>query len=159
MLVRGELDATLLYLTDRNLVDRSRIDLSTVAGIRTLFPDPEAEARRYFAKTGIYPINHAVVVRRSLVERYPWVALNLYSAFAAAKDEANRCGHAMLTAYFETGLLGDNVRRTLGNDPLAYGLRAARVVVETIAQYLNEQGLTPRIVRPEEIFAPSTLDL
>src|SRR5262245_57913513 len=43
MLVRGELDATLLYLTDRNLVDRSRVDLSTVAGVRPLFPDPDDE--------------------------------------------------------------------------------------------------------------------
>ena len=65
----------------------------------------------------------------------------------------------MLKAYFETGLLGDNVHRTLANDPMAYGLKATRVVVETIAEYLHEQGLTLRIVRPEEIFAPSTLDL
>jgi 4,5-dihydroxyphthalate decarboxylase len=159
MLVRGELDATLLYLTDRNLVDRSRVDLSSVAGIKMLFPDPEAEGRRYFAKTGIYPINHTVVVRRSLLERYPWIALNLYSAFVAAKQEADRCGHAMLKAYLDTGLIGDDVRRTLEKDPLAYGLKATRRVVETIAQYLHEQGLTPRVVRPEEIFAPSTLDL
>src|SRR5437899_110753 len=37
MLVRGELDATLLYLTHRNLVDRSRIDLSNDARFRPLF--------------------------------------------------------------------------------------------------------------------------
>jgi hypothetical protein len=33
------------------------------------------------------------------------------------------------------------------------------VVVETIAQFLHEQRLTPRAIRTEEIFAPSTLDL
>src|SRR5260370_16564484 len=85
MLLAGELDATLLYLTDRNLVDRSRIDLSADKRVRPLFPDRAAEGRRYYAKTGIYPINHAVVVRRSLVEQHPWIALNLYSAFAPAR--------------------------------------------------------------------------
>ena len=65
MLTRGELDATLLYLTNPNLVDRSRIDLSADKRIRTLFPDRPAEGRRYYAKTGLYPINHTVVVRRA----------------------------------------------------------------------------------------------
>jgi 4,5-dihydroxyphthalate decarboxylase len=159
MLVRGELDATLLYLADTNLVDRSRLDLSAAAGIRPLFPDPIAEGRRYFAKTGIYPINHTVVVRRSLFERHPWIALNLYSAFVAAKDEVARYGNSMLSSYFETGLLNGDARQALDSDPLACGLKAARPVVETVAQYVHEQGLTSRRVLPEEIFAPSTLEL
>ena len=50
--------------------------------VRPLF-DRLAEGRRYYAKTGIYPINHAVVVRRSLVEQHPWIALKLYAAWAA----------------------------------------------------------------------------
>jgi 4,5-dihydroxyphthalate decarboxylase len=159
MLVGGELDATLLYLTDRNLVDRSRLDLSTVPGIRPLFADPIAEGHRYFRKTGIYPINHTVVVRRSLFERYPWLALNLYSAFLAAKDEVVRGGLAMLQPYLDTGLLGEEARRGLDADPMAYGLKGTRTVLETVAQYVHEQGLTPRRVGLEEVFAPSTLDL
>src|SRR5260221_2671126 len=93
MLVSGELDATLLYLTHRNLVDRSRIDLSVDKRVRALFPDRAAEGRRYYAKTGIYPINHTVVIRRPLVEKHPWIALNLYSAFAAARAEVLRAGN------------------------------------------------------------------
>jgi 4,5-dihydroxyphthalate decarboxylase len=68
MLTRGELDATLLYLTNPNLVDRSRIDLSADKRIRPLFADRAAEGRRYYAKTGLYPVNHTVVVRRTLIE-------------------------------------------------------------------------------------------
>ena len=90
MLVRGELDGALHYLPERNLVDRSRVDVSGVT--RYLFPDPAAEGRRYFAKTGLFPINHTVVVRRSLLESHPWIALNLYSAFVAAKEEIARSG-------------------------------------------------------------------
>ena len=43
MMIRGELDATLLYLTDRNLVDRSRVDVNAAARVRTLFADHAAE--------------------------------------------------------------------------------------------------------------------
>ena len=108
-----------------------------------LFPDPAAEGRRFYAKTGLFPINHTVVVRRSLLEKHPWIALNLYSAFVAAKEEIARYGQSYLQWYFETGLLDGNVKRTLAeHDPLAYGFKASRPVLETIAQYVHEQGLS-----------------
>src|SRR5215470_10842146 len=128
MVLGGELDATLLYLTATNLVDRSRIDLARDPRVRRLFPDRDAEARRYYAKTGLYPINHTVVVRRSLIERHPWIALNLYSAFAAARDEVVRRGSDYLQPFFAVGLLGDEARRALAQDPMGYGLKAARPV-------------------------------
>jgi 4,5-dihydroxyphthalate decarboxylase len=158
MLLRGELDGALLYLVHPNLIDRSTADVSGVT--RHLFPDPAAEGRRFYAKTGLFPINHTVVVRRSLLERHPWIALNLYSAFVAAKDEIARYGQSYLHWYFETGLLDESLKRTLaGNDPLAYGFKASRAVLETIAQYVHEQGLSARRVKLEELFVPSTLDM
>jgi 4,5-dihydroxyphthalate decarboxylase len=159
MLVAGELDATLLYLTDRNLVDRSRLDLSTDSRVRPLFPDRAAEGRRYYAKTGIYPINHAVVIRRSLLEQHSWIALNLYSAFAAARAQVLRAGSAALASHLETGILGEELHKTLAVDPMAYGVKATRKVLETIASYVHAQGLTDRVVKIEELFAPATLDL
>lgn len=158
MLVRDELDATLLYLTHANLVDRSRIDLTNHPKVRPLF-DRNAEARRYFAKTGLYQINHTVVVRRTLLEQHPWIALNLFSAFAAARNEVARRGADYLAPFWTTGLLGDDTGRVLATDPMAYGVKAARPVLETIAAYVHEQGLTDRRVALEELFAPSTLDL
>jgi 4,5-dihydroxyphthalate decarboxylase len=159
MLLKGELDGTLLYLANRNLVDRSRVDITGDPRMRYLFPDRKAEGRRYFAKTGLYPINHAVVVRRALVERHPWLALNLYHAFNAARARVLQRGQEMLTSFNELGLLDDNARRALATDPMAYGVKANRRVLETITQYVHDQGLTSRRVGLEEIFAPSTLDL
>jgi 4,5-dihydroxyphthalate decarboxylase len=159
MLVTGQLDATLLYLTDRNLVDRSRIDLSADKRVRPLFPDRAAEGRRYYAKTGIYPINHTVVVRRALLEQHPWIALNLYAAFASARAQVLRAGGVALSSHFETGLLGDDARSALAADPMAYGVRATRKVLETIANYVHAQGLTDRLVKIEELFVTATLDL
>ena len=159
MLARGELDATVHYLKEANLVDRSRVDLASVADVRPLFPDLAAEGRRYHAKTGLYPINHCVVVRRSLLERHPWIALNVYGAFVAAKDDIRSRTDAALQPYFETGALADGARKALAHDPMPYGVQAARPVLETIAQYVHEQGLTPRRVGLEEVFAASTLEL
>jgi 4,5-dihydroxyphthalate decarboxylase len=158
MLTRGELDATLLYLPYRNLVDRSRIELAADPRVHPLF-DRLVEGRRYYAKTGIYPINHTLVVRRTLLERHPWIALNLYSAFTAARAQVLRAGATALASHLETGLLGDDVKRTLAADPMAYGVKATRKVLETIADYVHEQGLTQGRVAIEELFAPSTMDL
>jgi hypothetical protein len=41
---------------------------------------------------------------------------------------------------------------------MASGLKATRLVVETWRNTCTSKA-SPRIVRPEEIFAPSTLDL
>ena len=158
MMVRGELDATLLYLTNPNLVDRSRIDLSKDPHIKPLF-DRAAEGKRYFAKTGIYQINHGMVIRRSIFERYPWAALNIYNAFAEARANVIRARDTALHRHYEPGLIGDDVRRVLATDPMAYGVTGSRKVLETVTQYVHEQGLTSRRVALDEMFAPSTMEL
>jgi 4,5-dihydroxyphthalate decarboxylase len=57
-------------------------------------------------------------------------------------------------------LLDESANRTLADhDPLAYGFKASRAVLETIAQYVHEQGLSARRVELKEIFAASTLDV
>jgi 4,5-dihydroxyphthalate decarboxylase len=158
MMVKGELDATLLYLTNPNLVDRSRIDLFKDDRFSPLF-DRKVEGPRYYAKTGIYQINHGMVLRRSLHERYPWAAINIYNAFAKARADVIRARDTSLHRHYEPGLIGDEVRRALATDPMAYGVKGNRQVLETITQYVYEQGLSARRVSLEELFAPSTLDL
>ena len=158
MLVNGKLDGTLLYLPAPNLVDRSTINLDNVDYVKPLFRDANTETRRYFAKTGIYPINHAVVIKRELYERHPWLALNLYHAFVAAKEDVERETAETLKSYFDTGLIDPAAKQALQADPKAYGMKASRNVIETVAQYVHEQGLTDHRVAVEELFAASTLD-
>jgi 4,5-dihydroxyphthalate decarboxylase len=159
MIVAGKIDATLSYLNAANLVDRSRIDLSGRSDVRLLFPDPAAEAHRYYAATGVYPINHTLVVRRSLLEEHPWIAQSLYQAFATVKAQRTKDREELLAPYFAVGGLGADTAVALRQDPLAYGIKAARPVLETIARYTFEQGLAKRLVSLDEIFAPSTMDL
>ena len=158
MMVNGELDATLLYLTNPNLVDRSRIDLSKDDRFRPLF-DRTTEGPRFFKKTGIYQINHGMVIRRSIFERHPWAALNIYNAFAKARGDVIRARDTALHRHYEPGLIGDDVRKALATDPMVYGVKQNRKVLETITQYVHEQGLAKRRVPLEEMFAPSTMDL
>ena len=159
MMLNKELDATLLYITDANLVDRARIDLHNHPDIRPLFTDPLAEGHRFYDKTGIFPINHGMVVRRSLLEQHPWIALNLFRTFRAAKDSAAAKAKELAEPYFITGALPHEARAGLATDPFPYGVQANRKTLETIASYLHEQGLTAHMVALEDIFAPSTLEL
>src|SRR5690606_36767532 len=105
MLVSGEIDATLLYLSGNNLVDRSRVKIEDHPEIKLLFPDPVQEGIRYYQKTGIMPINHCIVIRRSLVEKYPWLVLNIYKGFKAAKEIELRRLNEWTETHFQLGWL------------------------------------------------------
>ena len=159
MLMDGSLDATLLYITDRNLVDRSRAEAGDRSGIKRLFPDVAAEGRRFYQKTNILPLNHCVVVRRSLYERYPWIVLNIYNACVAAKEHAMQGALAVIEPHFTAGLLDPSARAALRGDPFPYGIKGSLPTLEMLARILNEQGLTDRVVGLDEIFAKQTLDL
>jgi len=158
-LLSGELDASLFYIADANLVDRSRVDLRNDRRVHPLFPDPVAEGARYYQKTGIFPMNHCVVVRRTLYERYPWLGLNLYNAFVSAKERIATQTRELVDVYLSMGLLTPEIGAVFVTDPFPYGVKRNRNTLETLARYSYEQGLTPRVVTLEEIFAPNTLAL
>ena len=159
MLVEGRLDAALHYLSANNAVDRSRIRLEDRSDIHLLFADPAEEGRRYYAKTGFFPINHAMVVRRSIAERHPWVVLNLFNAFREAKDKWLAQVSEAVETHVQLGLLPREAAVQLRKDPYPYGVVANRSILETIARYSHEQGLTPRVLPLDEIFPANTLAL
>jgi 4,5-dihydroxyphthalate decarboxylase len=156
MLMSGELDGALHYLHGNNLVDRSRVRLAERSEVRLLFTDGLAEGRRYFVKTGLYPVNHGMVVRRSIYEKHPWVVLNIYNAFRKAKEAWLERLAAEALPYVQTGLLPPEANDNLKRDLFPYGVVANRALLETLALYSHEQGLTPRLVKPEELFPPNT---
>ena len=155
MILAGEIDAIVHYIVNPNLVDRSTADLWHHPDIRPLFPDPLAEGVRYYKKTGLLPINHGMVIKREIAERHPWVVLNLLKAFVRANDiaERERIEHAQY--HVATGLVDSE---KISAPLVKHGVKANRLVLETAAQYSEEQGLTPRRVTLEEVFAASTLD-
>ena len=157
MLLRGELDALLFYPPVRDVVDPHGGSYALVGhpGVRKLFPDVAAEGRRYFAATGIYPINHCVVVRRQLAQADPFLVEHLYAAFTTAKEEQERRRSSLLEPYWSTGVVSASLHAS--PDPAPYGFAANRRAIATISTYLYEQGLTDRVVDLAEIIPPNML--
>jgi len=154
MLATGEIDA--LYT--------ARAPSSFLTGdgrVRRLFEDFPTVEQAYFARTGLFPIMHTVVIRREIYQSHRWVAQSLAKAFTAAQ----RVAYADLaeTAALKTMLPWlvahlDETRRRMGRDFWPYGLAANAAVLDTFLRYSHEQGLSPRRLTPETLFAPETLD-
>jgi 4,5-dihydroxyphthalate decarboxylase len=162
MILSDELDAALVYvpalLTVDSMIDRSKTFLGEDRA-RWLFPDQDAERARYYSKLGFIPMNHTLVVRAEILERYPWVALNLFKAFVEAKEVARAHLRELLAPHRQMGVVTKEVAAGLETDPFPYGVRANERALALLAEYSLEQGLTPRLVRREEIFPASVLDL
>ena len=158
MMLSGELEATLLYLKDPNLVDRSTADLHNHPDIKTLFPDPIAEGIRYYRATGIYPINHGMVIKRSVAAEHPWTALNIFKAYVQANELTNRRRLEHVEYYVRAGLVDQASGDALKESLVRHGIQANRSTLEMAAQYSHEQGLTPRLMKLEEVFAKTTMD-
>jgi 4,5-dihydroxyphthalate decarboxylase len=158
MMVSGELEAAIHYLRHDNLVDRSTVDLPKHPDIKYIFPDPVAEGVRYFRKTGIYPINHGMVVKREIADKHPWVILNLMKAFdkANAIADAERMEH--VDYHVAAGVISQENAKALQEPVLRHGIKANRKILETAAKMSFEQGLTPRLMKLEEVFAASTME-
>jgi 4,5-dihydroxyphthalate decarboxylase len=158
MMVAGELDGVIHYIRHNNLVDRSTVDLAAHPQVKTLFPDPLAEGVRFYRKSGIYPINHGMVIRRELAEKHPWAVLNLFKAFEAANELANQQRMEHVDYHATAGLISQDCAKALRTPIIRHGIKANRHTLEAAATYSVEQGLTPRLMKLEEIFAASTMD-
>lgn len=117
--------------------------------------------KEYFAKTGIFPIMHTIIIKRKIYEKNPWIAMSLYKAFCEAKE-------MVINGYKETAALHvtlpwihevvSRMKEIMGEDWWPYGVSKNRHVLETFLRYHHEQGLSDRLMTIEDLFAPETLD-
>jgi 4,5-dihydroxyphthalate decarboxylase len=137
LLLSGEVDAAI-----------GEVD---VPDVQPLIPDAQNAAFRYFRKTGIYPINHGVVVKNSVLKDAPWIADELCHAFEAAKAR-----------YLKNLDLGDaatawdkaaKVNAEVVGDPFPFGIEPNRKALEAITRFAVEQKMVPRKFVVEELFA------
>ena len=154
MLRDGEIDA--LYT--------ARMPSSYKAGdgkVVRLFEDYVPVERAYYRETGLFPVMHTVAIRREVYEQNRWVAQTLLKAFC----EAQRLTYEDLaeTAALKAMLPWANAHveeavRDMGPDWWPYGFEKNREVLATFLRYHHEQGLSKRLLEPEELFAPETLE-
>ena len=128
--------------------------------VRRLFPDYRSAERDYFVRTGLFPIMHAVGIRRDVAQKHPWLPASVYKAFAQAKRMAD--ADLEETTALKVGLPWvaaelHATREVMGRDFWPYGVEANRKTLSTMARYSYEQGLMVRLLPVEEMFAVSTL--
>jgi 4,5-dihydroxyphthalate decarboxylase len=146
MLVKGELAAA---------IGAGKIDS---AEVKPLIPDAAAAEIAWYRKTGIYPINHTIVVKDALLQSDRLLAPRLFSGFEAAKMQFLKELSSRVELSAEAQALAKR-RGFVGDDPLPNGLERNRKALEAIIRFAHAQKILPRTVKPEEMFAPNTLNL
>lgn len=127
--------------------------------VRRLFTDPEPLEAAYYRDTGIFPIMHVIAIRQDVVDAHPWVAGNLLSAFEEAKRRSlGRISDSTIprVPLPWVNLRAEAARAMFGPDYWPYGLDANRTTLEAFLQYAYEQGVAARLIRPEDLFTPTT---
>lgn len=118
MLLDGELDAVLG-------------ETSNDPRAKPLFGDPQAEAKRWYAKHKAVSINHLVVMRSADVAADPETAREIYRLLLESKRLA--------------GAPADP-------DPIPFGIEANRTSLSLIAEYAYQQQLIPKPISVDDMF-------
>ena len=147
MLVEGELDALIHPEIIQPILDKDH-------RVSRLFPNYRDLEIDYYKRTGIFPIMHTTAIKQEIVDKYPWVPINLMRAFEESKKAAyKRMENPRIVplAWFRSFL--EEQEELLGHDPWVYGLgEINRNSLEILMQYSREQGLLGRKMSLEELF-------
>lgn len=139
MLINGEIDAVI----------GAHVDHPDVA---PLIRDPEAAAITALRERGFYPINHLVVVKDEVLQRYPDVASAVFDAFAEAKEHyVTQLRDGIVSG--DTDRMYSQVLQTTGSDPLPYGVEPNRLMLEQLIEFALAQRILTRPVDIDEVFA------
>jgi len=144
MLQQGEIDALVSVMLPRKLGN----------GVRRLFDDFRSVEADYYRRTRIFPIMHTLALKRTVYERYPWLAVSLYKAFCKARDLAQHWLYDTDALPVTLPWVIDEVEKSR-DVPWDYSVEGSRPTLEALVRYLDEQKLTRRPMRVEELFAPN----
>jgi 4,5-dihydroxyphthalate decarboxylase len=126
--------------------------------VKRLFENYHELEVDYYRRTGIFPIMHMTVIKQQIVDRYPWVPMNLLMAFEKAKQWAYgkmKNPRRVPLAWFQ--YTQEKQEELMGPDPWAYGLTDAnRKVLGTMIRYAHHQGIISQKLSVDELFHEST---
>ena len=101
---------------------------------------------------------HTFVLKTDLFQNEPWIAISLYKAFVQAKELNYRRLYDTNALLVSLPWLIDEIeasRRIFGEDIWDYSIEGSRPSLEALVEYLDEQGLTRRRMKIEELFVPN----
>jgi 4,5-dihydroxyphthalate decarboxylase len=133
--VRAAEGAKLHDLLNSGEIDAAIGDGSTsFADSRSVIAGPEKAAADWYARTGIYPVNHLIAFRKDLLGRDAAIGEKVQKAFGEARE-------LWLSAVSEPV-----------KDDLPYGRVAHEAAIEAGLEFSFRQGLTKRRLRYDEVF-------
>ena len=140
-LLKGEVDALITP------------DVIAARGIRRLFTYTKELEMDYFRRTGIFPANHAIVIREEVARANPSLPRKLYRLWDEAKklsleDDAD----PTFSNFAWIRDLWEEERELFGGDPWRYGMAANEKVIKALVRYGIEQGIANASIRPEDLF-------
>jgi 4,5-dihydroxyphthalate decarboxylase len=154
MLIDGEIDG---FMAPRPPSFMTR----ETKNVGWLFRDPVAAAKDYFTRTGIFPIMHLIGIRKTLVDKHPYLPVAVFKAFEQSKAAAfaalSDTAATKVTMPFVEERLKE-ARDLMGEDFWAYGVEPNRKTLEVFLRHHHAQGLSPRVVKVEELFHPSVYE-
>ena len=129
--------------------------------VARLFQDSKSVERQYYAKTGIFPIMHAVAVKKDVLKQHPWLAKNLFDAYSEAKKVSYKQMAKMGWINDSLPWYGQELEETralMGDNFYSYGIKSNRKSLEALFRYSYQQGLCSRKLKIEELFLPESLE-
>lgn len=151
MLEAGELDAALLHQVPPCFAKGS-------PKVRRMFSDYKTAEIEYYRRTGIHPIMHCIILRKDIFQQHPWAISSLYKAFCEARQRVmnalNDNGALFAMIPFLPSVM-EEMYGIFGRNFWPYGIEANRKPLEKLVRYAHQQGLTPRILDVDELFAPN----
>jgi 4,5-dihydroxyphthalate decarboxylase len=126
--------------------------------IARLFPNYVELEKKYYKRTGIYPIMHLVAIKKDIYERYPFVATSLYNAFVESKKIALKHMFNLRALRYMTPFLMrdiDEIHEIFNGDPWPYGIEKNRKTLEALVTYLVDQHLIAAPVKVDDLFVPT----
>ena len=147
MLAEGKLDAVLHPDLIKPLVRKD-------ARVARLFPNFKDEEIAYYKRTGIFPIMHLMGIKQEIVERHPWVPINMFHAFNEAKAVAmKRMENPRIVPLIWYREAWEEQEEIAGHDPWEYGPTDRNVHnMNTLAAYCHQQGLSRRKFTFDDLF-------
>ena len=154
LLLSGGCDVLITAITPKAFLDGD-------PRIKRLFPDVQLAEQAYYKKTGLFPIMHAVAVRRADAESNPALPMAVVQMYEQAKQIAYsdletttslKVSLPWVTQEFES------TRQLMGDDYWRYGVKANEKELDLVMRYTHEQGLVKRREDFRKMFFPATLD-
>ena len=150
LLADGEVDATL----GTSLPEEVR----THPDVTRLFPDYVERDKDLYRRKGIYPIMHLIAIKKSVYERYPFVATSLYDAFVKSKKIAlEKLFNLRAVRYMTPFLMRDidEIWEVFNGDPWPYGVEPNRRTLEALIKYQQDLFLIDKPVKVDDLFVPT----